>query len=243
MMVKLSGNDVMKLMISVISGVEAHKALEGGAEILDIKNPLEGALGAQFPSTIREIATIASDKLKISAAIGDMPHLPGTAALAALGAAVCNVGYIKVGLFGQRNESEAVAILYAIKQAVQDYDTNVIAAAYADYERTGSLNPKHLPSIADKTKIKGCLIDTAIKDGRRLFDFIQPAELQDLIQQAHETDLLFGIAGSLNESDLPIVRALNPDIVGFRSAVCCDGKRQGTLDAARVQKIKRLLFS
>jgi (5-formylfuran-3-yl)methyl phosphate synthase len=40
----------MRLMISVVSAAEARKALLGGAEILDIKNPAEGSLGAQPPA-------------------------------------------------------------------------------------------------------------------------------------------------------------------------------------------------
>ena len=36
----------MRLMISVVSAAEAREALAGGAEILDIKNPGEGSLGA-----------------------------------------------------------------------------------------------------------------------------------------------------------------------------------------------------
>ena len=76
---------MMRLMISVTSAEEAHAAMAGGAEILDVKNPAEGSLGAQSPSIIREIKSLISDRVELSAAIGDMPNLPGTAALAALG--------------------------------------------------------------------------------------------------------------------------------------------------------------
>jgi hypothetical protein len=90
----------MRLMISVVSAVEAQEAILGGAEILDVKNPEEGSLGAQFPRVIRKIKDFASGIVEISAAIGDMPNLPGTAALAALGAAACGVDYVKVGRRG-----------------------------------------------------------------------------------------------------------------------------------------------
>ena len=33
----------MRLMISVVSAVEAREAMLGGAEILDVKNPAEGS--------------------------------------------------------------------------------------------------------------------------------------------------------------------------------------------------------
>ena len=98
---------MMRLMISVLSSLEDREALAGGAEILDVKNPAEGSLGAQAPSVIQEIKALAAGKLEVSAAIGDMPNLPGTAALAALGAAMCGADYIKVGLHGTRTEPEA----------------------------------------------------------------------------------------------------------------------------------------
>ncbi len=96
----------MKLMISVVSSEEASAALSGGAEILDVKNPAEGSLGANFPDTIREIRTLAPEAVRVSAAIGDMPNLPGTAALAALGAASCKVDYVKVGLLGPKTRTK-----------------------------------------------------------------------------------------------------------------------------------------
>ena len=39
----------MKLLVSVVSGVEARRALAGGADIIDVKDPHEGALGAPSP--------------------------------------------------------------------------------------------------------------------------------------------------------------------------------------------------
>ena len=89
----------MRLMISVLSVNEARDALLGGAEIVDVKNPAEGSLGAQSPEIIREITHLCSGKIEVSATIGDMPYIPGTVALAALGAATCGADYIKIGMF------------------------------------------------------------------------------------------------------------------------------------------------
>ena len=50
----------MRLMISVLSEEEAREAMAGGAEILDIKNPAEGSLGAQSPSIIQEIKKLSA---------------------------------------------------------------------------------------------------------------------------------------------------------------------------------------
>src|SRR5512136_2742019 len=98
----------MQLLISVVNAAEVPDALLGGADIVDIKNPAEGSLGAPVPATIRAVRTCVPRPQRISVAIGDMPNLPGTAALAALGAAACGADDVKVGLWGPDSESAAV---------------------------------------------------------------------------------------------------------------------------------------
>jgi (5-formylfuran-3-yl)methyl phosphate synthase len=227
----------MRLMISVVSAQEARDAIHGGAILLDIKNPAEGSLGAQFPTVIREIKNIAPSDIKISTAIGDMPNLPGTAALAALGAAVCGADYIKVGLHGPRSEAEAISLMRAVKEAAGEYNTWVIAAGYADYHRIGALSPDCLPHIAQEAGVQGCLIDTAIKDGNTLLDCMTTEELTALAQQAHSRGLLFGAAGALREQQLPLLRDAGVDVAGLRTAVCFNGQRNGILDPARVRNL------
>jgi (5-formylfuran-3-yl)methyl phosphate synthase len=228
---------MMRLMISVVSVDEARQALQGGAEILDIKNPAEGSLGAQSPGLIREISKLFSAEAKISAAIGDMPNLPGTAALAALGAAACGADYVKVGLYGTRSETDAVKLLREVQRAVSDLHTMVIAALYADYQRACTLNPVYLPRIAAEAGVHGCLLDTAIKDGHTLFDFLDPYALGLLAQQTHAAGLSFGLAGALREQDLSVANDLGADVVGLRTAACRNNQRNGPLEATRVKKL------
>jgi uncharacterized protein (UPF0264 family) len=230
----------MRLMISVISVAEAHEAILAGAEILDVKNPAEGSLGAQTPGIIRKIRDASSGKLQISVAIGDMPNLPGTAALAALGAATCGADFIKVGLHGSRCEAEAKKLLYEVRQAVQEYSTSVIAAGYADFLRAGTLDPYCLPHLAASVGAQGCLLDTAVKDGHNLFDFLNRHALQKLVEQSHSAGLIFALAGALTAADLPIAKDLEVDVIGIRTAVCRDNRRDGPLDAARVLQLCQL---
>lgn len=231
----------MRLMISVLSAAEAREALSGGAEILDVKNPAEGSLGAQSPQVIRRIKALSRGLIEMSAAIGDLPNLPGTAALAALGAATCGADYIKVGLKGPRNEEEAIALLCEMRKAVRGFSASIIAAGYADFHRAGAWNPLSLPSVAAAAGIKGCLLDTAIKDGQALFDFLDMQTLRRLIGQAHAAGLLFGLSGSLREKDLPLVQELGADIAGLRTAVCRNLQRSEPLEAARIRQLRQIL--
>jgi len=232
----------MQLLISVVSADEARAAIAGGADILDIKNPAEGSLGANFPRVIRQIRASAPKPRQVSVAIGDMPNLPGTASLAALGAATCGADYVKVGLRGPRTEAEAIYLLQEVQQAVSGFPAAaVIAALYADAHRAGTLDPRLLPHIARAAGVAGCLLDTAIKDGRHRFDFLSPETLQALAAETHSAGLLFALAGALQEQDLPLVRDLGADVVGVRSAACQDGRRAGPLDVARVRRLRKII--
>jgi (5-formylfuran-3-yl)methyl phosphate synthase len=232
----------MQLLISVVDVDEVDAARAGGADILDLKNPAEGSLGAPTPATIIEVRRAAPRPQLLSVAIGDMPDLPGTAALAAVGAAACGADYVKVGLWGPRTEAAAVALLRQASAAVAAYPgVSLIAGGYADAERAGTLDPCSLPAVALRGGATGCLIDTAIKDGRPLFDFLKPETLAGLIKDAHEAGLLMALAGAIRLKDLPILRDLGADIVGIRSAACRDSKRAGPLEAARVRQLRALL--
>jgi uncharacterized protein (UPF0264 family) len=232
----------MKLLISVVSPDEAREAIAGGADILDVKNPGEGSLGAHFPRVIRRVRAIAPRSLKVSAAIGDMPNLPGTASLAALGAATCGADYVKVGLWGPRTEAEAVFLLQEVQRAVSGLPgVAVIAASYADAHRVGTLAPRLLPRIAQAAGVAGCMLDTAVKDGQGLFDFLSPEMLQTLADEAHAAGLLFALAGALQEENLLLVQDLGADVAGVRTAVCRDSRRQGPLDAERVRRLRKII--
>src|SRR3982750_1097669 len=108
----------MKLLVSVVDGDEAREAAAAGADIVDVKNPAEGSLGAPSPAVIVGVRAAVPAELPVSAAIGDMPNLPGTAGLAALGAAHSGATFVKVGLWGAATEAEAVDLLRAVRDGV-----------------------------------------------------------------------------------------------------------------------------
>jgi hypothetical protein len=232
----------MRLLISVVGPDEVGAALAGGADILDLKNPAEGSLGAPSPSILRLVRQAAPPPQLLSVAIGDMPDLPGTAALAAAGAVSCGADYIKIGLWGPRSEAAAVALVRAATEAVAACPgAAVIAAGYADAERAGTLEPRLLPGIALRGGAAGCLIDTAVKDGRPLFEFLAPDTLAAIVAEAHAAGLLVALAGALRAHDLPVLQELDADIAGVRSAACQDGRRGGPLQAWRVRELRALL--
>jgi len=230
----------MKLLVTVVDAREARVAAAAGADIVDVKNPSEGSLGAPSPGVIAGVRAAVPAEVPVSAAIGDMPNLPGTAALAALGAARSGATFVKVGLWGVATERDAVDLLGAVRDGVEDLPgVIVVAAAYADARRVAPppLAPELLPRVARAAGVGACLLDTAVKDGRGLLEWLPPDALASLAAEAHALGLQLALAGALRAEDLPVVREAAADIAGVRSAACGDGRRSAPLDAARVRAL------
>ena len=120
----------MKVLVSPMSIEEAMESVRGGADIIDVKNPAEGSLGANFPWIIRNVKELVEKHNKLlSATVGDLDFKPGTASLAALGAAVSGADYIKVGLFGIKTENQVFEMMSNVVRAVRDYNPSVMIVA------------------------------------------------------------------------------------------------------------------
>ena len=173
----------MRLLVSPMNIEEARAALAGGADILDVKNPREGSLGANFPWAIRAVADLARGRVPVSATIGDLEFKPGTASLAALGAAASGAEYIKAGLLGVKTSLQAEEMLEGIVRAVKDFDPQkkVVASGYSDYARVGSISPLLLPAAAAKAGADLVMVDTAVKDGKPTFDFMSEKRIARIL--------------------------------------------------------------
>lgn len=115
----------------MVSSEEVSAALAGGADIIDVKNPAEGALGAPEPAVLRAVRRVVPSHVPLSVALGDAPHMPGTLALAAAGAASCGADYVKVGLLGSHRTRDALALLSAIRRAAETASPTVRVVAAA----------------------------------------------------------------------------------------------------------------
>ncbi len=233
----------MQLLVSVTSETEVEAAVEGGADIIDVKNPREGSLGANFPHVIRLVRERTPGSLPVSAAVGDVPNLPGTVALASLGVATCGVDYVKIGLFGVSRETDAVSLLQEACRAVRTYDPRikVIATAYADAYKVGALPPLVLPEVAVESGVDGCMLDTARKGEGNLLTLLDENQLLDFVQRCHNAHLLCALAGSLSEAEVPEVSKLGADIVGVRTAACLGDRINGRVDSKKVRRLKALI--
>ncbi|MGC9781547.1 MAG: (5-formylfuran-3-yl)methyl phosphate synthase [Candidatus Heimdallarchaeota archaeon] len=225
----------MHLLVSPQTLSEALECVRGNADIIDVKNPAEGSLGANFPWVIKEIRTNVPSHIPISATIGDVPFKPGTVALAALGAANAGASFVKVGLFGVKNTNEAVEIMCAVTRTRDKLTLPiaVVAAGYAEGKSIGSIDPLSIPKVALESSSDYVMIDTYNKmNGKSLFDLLEFSDLKKFISSARKKKLGVALGGSIGLKHIPILKDLKPDIVGIRGAVCENGDRiKGTIKA------------
>ncbi|MFX0072034.1 MAG: (5-formylfuran-3-yl)methyl phosphate synthase [Candidatus Hermodarchaeota archaeon] len=242
-------NSKIELLISPRNLKEAKTVINAaGVKYIDCKNPSEGSLGANFPWIIKAMKDSIPNHNKqyLSATIGDFPYLPGSASLAALGAAVAGADIIKVGLKGPNNEEEGINLMNGVVKAIKTFNSKikVVAAGYADQSRMDS-SPHYLeiPTIAKKSESDIAMLDTYIKDGKSLFDFLSVDELIKFKKKAKTFGLDVALAGNLMIKDLSKIKKINPDIIGVRSIVC-EGfdRNKGEIKADLIESLKSELY-
>jgi uncharacterized protein (UPF0264 family) len=215
----------MQLLVSPGSIDEARRSV--AADIIDVKKPSEGSLGANFPWVIREVKSFAQKP--VSAAIGDFTYKPGGASLAAYGAACAGADYIKIGLAFD-GVTRARDMISAIVKAVKDEfpEKKVVIAAYSDYKRMGTISPYETAPIVAELGADIAMVDTGIKDGKSTFEFMNEADLSSFTARNTDLGLKTAVAGSLRFEDITALKRVNPDIIGVRGMVC-GGDRNATI--------------
>jgi len=227
----------MKLLVSPRSIEEAHQSLS--ADIIDVKKPSEGSLGANFPWVIRSIKSLTSKP--VSAAIGDFDYKPGGAALAAYGAACAGADYIKIGLMfdGQDRAREVIqAVVRAVKEEYPE--KLVVIAGYADYARLGTISPMEISALAAEGGADVAMTDTGIKDGRSAFEFMDEATFTAFVEKNRELGLKTALAGGFKIENIPALNRICTDIVGARGMVC-GGDRNATIRGELVEQIRKMI--
>ncbi len=234
----------MKLLVSPKDLEEAKAVIRGNADIVDVKNPKEGSLGANFPWVIKSVKELVEKEggngMQMSAAIGDFDYKPGTASLAALGAASVGADYIKIGLLKIKTREEAIDLLSGVVRAVKGFDPTkkVVSAFYSDYKRINSISPFEITEIGKAVDIDVAMVDTGIKDGKSTFEFLDEDELKTFISESKALGLETALAGSLTFDDIPALKAIGPDILGVRGMVC-GGDRNSRVREELVTELRR----
>ncbi|HWT37860.1 MAG TPA: (5-formylfuran-3-yl)methyl phosphate synthase [Paraburkholderia sp.] len=213
------------LLASVRSAEEALDAAGAGADLIDLKEPREGALGGVSIDNIWRIARTLRSRhpvKPISATIGDLPP-DAIDAIAARATEVGETGvdFVKVGVVPGPHARACLTRIAGLQ-------ATVLPVLLCDDGVDASL-VLHAAAL----RFVGIVFDTAGKTGRTLFDCIDGATLARYIATIRASGAMACIAGSLGWTQLDGIRALAPDVAGFRTALCENG-RTSRLDPRRV---------
>ena len=218
----------VQLLVSVRDVPEALAAVAGGADLIDLKEPNTGALGALPLHVVHEVVQAlraAGHTHPVSATVGDWALDARDAVLEQVRAtAACGVDVVKVGI--PRCDG-ATALLAALAGS----PAPVVPVFFGD-ERLGEA----LLALACWLPFPALMLDTADKRAGSLFDRLDAATVRHFISRVQGAGRLAGVAGSLQPSQAGLLRELAPDYAGFRGALCESG-RGSSLQPQRVQAL------
>ncbi|QDU80641.1 hypothetical protein Pla110_23730 [Polystyrenella longa] len=232
------------LLISVRNGAEARIVLEGGVDFLDVKEPLNGPLGAASKETLNEISVLmeSAPDIHFSAALGELQNFQDERNAFSLPE---EVDFVKLGLSGCRSRAEWESDFRQLQSDISGLTSrgqlNWVAVAYADHGTCDAPTPDQVLTLAIETGCVGLLVDTYSKNGLSTFDFMSAAELKRLRQSCQSHDLFFALAGSIRPIHLPQIRDVDPDIIAVRGAVCKTMDRTGEISLAAIEQFKASL--
>jgi len=218
------------MLASVCNIEEAKLVQESDVDIIDLKNPREGALGALELSVVKNIVELIDGVTPVSATIGDIPFQAEI-----LEPVICNmmltgVDIIKIGLFGKITGSSELAMINKLTRQ----GARIVLVIFAE-EYDNQYNFQKF----SESGLVGVMLDTMNKDNGSLREKMSDPALIEFVDSANSYGLLSGLAGSLTVKDIPSLLAMKPDYLGFRGGLCQQGRRENRLNRDTINKVRQ----
>lgn len=229
-----------RLLVSVRDADEARAAMTGGCDLLDIKDPAHGSLGMADRAPMIEIAEVAK-VTTLSAAFGEardwLNDEPIPIGLPRFD--YCKLG--TAGLAGIRGWQDDWMQVRRRFESSAAHPINWIAVAYADWEPAEAPSPAEMLQAAIATNCAGLLIDTFVKQGRSVFDFLAEVQLREAIDRAQDSGLLVALAGLCTLEDARKAVEFLPDIIAVRTLACAGQQRAAAIDSVAVARLRDVI--
>jgi hypothetical protein len=244
------------LLVSVRCADEVAIAVDGGADIIDVKEPSHGSLGMATPETLATCATVVPEQLLWTVAGGELVENieSGFAAVQEVG--VQEVGGQEVGGQGVACSRRSLkrlpdAVKFGLSQCegtpwehvFQNVGgqlpecVQVIPVAYADQQAASSPAVDTVLEAAARHGWETVLVDTFDKlQSGSLLDLVAVGTIEQWVARARDLGVRIVLAGRLSLQDVPVVAACEPMAVAVRSAVCVGG-RNGRVDIELVRMV------
>lgn len=233
------------LLVSVRSADEASAALAGGADVIDVKEPSRGSLGAASSTTIADVVRAVAGRAPVTAAAGELIELlpqleAGTCAPMPAGVSLVKIGLAQCGRLDNWPAAWQRAIA-ALRQPDRADHALPVAVVYADWRGASAPQPEEIHSRALAIGCRVVLIDTWDKTRGALFDHCTAAELRVFIERIRrDRQMAVVLAGSLSRTNLLAAAELRPHLVAVRGAAC-EADRTTAISQRRVAELKQIL--
>jgi len=240
----------MKLLVSVRSRMEAVAALEGGCDIIDIKEPARGPLGTASGAVVAEIIQEVAGRVPVSAAGGEVLEAlqtsPARQEPRPPGSRPTGLAFVKLGPAGLLREGDwPQTWRRGFERVLEDCaPAGCVAVAYADAQSADAPDPKAILEemlATGSLPFQGFLIDTFDKSAGTLLDWLSVPRLQAIADRLHESGRFLALAGRLSLVDLELLRHVQPDVIAIRSAACAQHDRQMQVEAEQVRCFRNAL--
>ena len=176
-----------KMLASVNSVAEALLVLNAEVDIIDLKQPALGALGALDIELVTEIVEKIAGRCPISATVGDLPMQPELIFNTVNAMAQTTVDYIKIGFFP---DGDSFAVAEKLSELAKTY--KLIAVLFADTQPDFSIIP-----TLKAAGFAGVMLDTMNKQQGSLTQVMTLSDIARFVKLAKTQSLLCGLAGSL----------------------------------------------
>lgn len=220
------------MLASVNSIEEALQALSANVDIIDLKQPALGALGALTTNVVKNIVVGINGRCPVSATVGDLPMQAEIIYQAVTAMAETGVDYIKIGFFPGAGWQQTIEHLSELAQQ----NIALIAVLFADTQPDFTV----IASLKN-AGFKGIMLDTMNKNRGSLTQIMDKTEIEQFVKEVKKRQLICGLAGSLRLEDVVDLMPYQPDYLGFRGALCQEYNRTGQLNKWSITQIKRVI--
>jgi (5-formylfuran-3-yl)methyl phosphate synthase len=227
------------LLISVRSAEEAAVALAGGADVVDVKEPSRGSLGAVDAAVVASVVDCVAGRVPVSAALGELDTFSTGGPCEFLPQLPAGVALVKLGLAGCRARSDWPLRWQAVLAEIA-VATKPVAVVYGDWHAAGAPPPDEVLAAAVALGCPALLVDTWDKSAGTLLDHWPPDRLARFVRRVRKHGLAVVLAGGLSGASLAAAVRLRPDLVALRGAVC-RGDRTGTICPDRVNEVRQAI--
>ena len=221
-----------QLLVSVKNLAETALVLAEGVDIIDLKDPNVGALGALDLALTEQIVHLVNHQVMISATVGEQHQTLAALKKAIEARATIGVDIIKIAAGPLFKLPEFIDCMRQLTNA----GIQLVAVFFADEKYEAGLLAQ-----LQVAGFYGAMLDTQDKQKNLLQNFDQNG-LHLFTQQCLQHALKSGLAGSLRVEHIRALHEMSPTYLGFRGGACEGDLRRQSLSSQKLAELKSVLF-